>query len=102
MYKKVLFFLSVFFTICPFILLLIFFETIPSAFPVFLDIEGNPILNTEKSLLIVFRLPLMGVITHAICFIMFSLNVPIAKDKNQSLWLWISLLASLKMALTSI
>lgn len=101
MTKKILIILSVIITISPFVLLPVFYDSIPQQVPVFVDMKGNPTLMTDKSYFSVFRLPLMGIMTQVICFTMFSVKLKYGRQKNQLLWLSVSFLATLKMSITS-
>lgn len=98
---KTLITLSVILTIIPFVLLPIFYESIPQQIPAFVDIKGNPTLTMNKSIFSVFRLPLMGIMTQIACFTMYLVKIEYEKEKNKLLWLSISFLAALKMSFTS-
>ena len=98
---KTLITLSVILTIIPFVLLPIFYDSIPQQIPAFVDIKGNPTLMMNKSIFSVFRLPLMGIMTQIACFTMYSVKLEYEKEKNKLLWLSISFLAALKMSFTS-
>ncbi|MCZ2129091.1 MAG: DUF1648 domain-containing protein, partial [Bacteroidia bacterium] len=99
---KTLITLSVIMTIIPFVLLPIFYESIPQQIPAFVDIKGNPTLMMNKSIFSVFRLPLMGIMTQIACFTMYLVKIEYEKEKNKLLWLSISFLAALKMSFTSL
>lgn len=93
--------LTVILTIIPFVLLPIFYDSIPQQVPAFVDIKGNPTLTMNKSAFSVFRLPFMAIMTQIACFTMYSVKLEYEKEKNQLLWLSVSFLAALKMSLTS-
>lgn len=98
---KTLITLTVILTIIPFVLLPIFYDSIPQQVPAFVDIKGNPTLMMNKSFFSVFRLPFMGIMTQIVCFTMYSVKLEYEKEKNQLLWISVSFLAALKMSLTS-
>jgi len=57
-----------------------------------------------KSILSVFRLPMMGLMIQVICVAMYltKLEDKDLKKRNKKLWVVISVLAALKMSLTSL
>lgn len=93
--------LSIILAISPFVLLPILYDYIPQQVPAFVDINGNPTVMINKNAFIIFRLPLMGAMTQIICFTMFSLKLDYERDKNELLWLFLSIMVGLKMSLTS-
>jgi uncharacterized membrane protein len=102
MTKKILITISVIITVIPFVLLSIYYDRLPDQIAVFVDINGSPTMLMDKSIFSVFRLPVMGVITQIICFTMYWIKLDYEREKNQRLWLSVSVLAALKMSLTSI
>ena len=98
---KTVIILSIILTICPFILLPLFYQHIPEQIPAFVDIKRNPTLMMNKNAFSIFRLPLMGTVTQIICFTMFSVKLEYEREKNKFLWLLVSIMAGLKMSLTS-
>lgn len=99
----IVFFLAAIISIMPFPVLAIFYKTIPGQVPLFVDLAGNPTIMTTKSILSVFRLPVMGLMIQVICVAMYltKLKGKNVIKRNKNLWGVISVLAALKMSLTS-
>ncbi|MCR6641884.1 MAG: DUF1648 domain-containing protein [Sporocytophaga sp.] len=102
MTKRILISISLIITGIPFVLLSIYYDCLPDQIAVFVDINGSPTMLMDKSIFSVFRLPVMGVMTQIICFTMYRIKLEYEREKNQRLWLSVSVLAALKMSLTSI
>lgn len=58
------------FTILPFFVLAYFYPVLPGRVPLFLNLSGEVAVWAEKSVLSVFRVPLMAVDTQLICLLM--------------------------------
>ena len=58
------------FTILPFVMLAIFYSLLPERVPHFLSITGEVKIWAEKTLLSVFRVPLLALITQTVCLLM--------------------------------
>ncbi|NCC71352.1 hypothetical protein EOM09_07270 [bacterium] len=100
---KKLLIISLILSAVPFIVIPIFFNIIPPTIPAFMNFAGNSVLTMKTTYVSVFRLPLMGLALQGVCIVMFFLNLPKDKEKkNKILWLMVSLLAALKMSLTSL
>jgi len=67
----IVFFLAAIISIIPFPVLAIFYKTIPGQVPLFVDLAGNLTIMTTKSILSVFRLPVMGLMIQVICVAMY-------------------------------
>jgi hypothetical protein len=63
---NLIFSLSVIISILPFPILALLYKLIPSQIPLFADLAGNPTIMAPKSILSVFRLPIMGLMEMAI------------------------------------
>jgi len=57
-------------TVLPFLLLAYFYPAFPDRVPLFMKLNGEVAVWGEKSLLSVFRVPLLAVITQIVCFLM--------------------------------
>lgn len=57
-------------TVIPFFLLAYFYSALPEQVPLFLSLDGDVEVWGKKSLLSVFRVPLMAVVTQVICLLM--------------------------------
>ena len=57
------------FTLLPFFALAYFYDALPRSVPVFLNLGGEPAVWAEKSVLSVFRVPLMALDTQLICLL---------------------------------
>lgn len=100
---NLVFILSVFISILPFPLLTLLYDLIPSQVPLFVDLAGNPTVLASKSLLSVFRLPVMGLMIQVICLAMFSIKFSneLQTKTNKMIWLAVSLIGAVKMSFTS-
>ena len=58
------------FSILPFFALAYFYSVLPERVPVFLSLNGDVKTWAEKSVLSVFRVPLMAVVTQIVCLLM--------------------------------
>src|SRR2546423_404731 len=58
------------FSVLPFLVLAYFYPMLPARVPLFLDLSGEVATWAEKSVLSVFRVPLMAVDTQLICLLM--------------------------------
>lgn len=58
------------FTILPFFVLAYFYPILPRLVPLFMNLNGEVAVWTDKSLLSVFRVPLMAVDTQLLCLLM--------------------------------
>lgn len=56
-------------TVLPFIALAYFYDALPRSVPLFLNLGGEPAVWAEKSVLSVFRVPLMALDTQLICLL---------------------------------
>ena len=57
-------------TILPFFLLAYFYSSLPDRVPLFMKLNGEVAVWAEKSVMSVFRVPLMAVVTQVVCFLM--------------------------------
>lgn len=57
------------FTVLPFLALAYFYDALPRSVPVFLSLGGEPAVWAEKSVLSIFRVPLMALDTQLICLL---------------------------------
>jgi len=57
-------------TALPFLLLAYFYPALPDRVPLFMKLNGEVAVWGQKSLLSVFRVPLLAVITQIVCFLM--------------------------------
>lgn len=96
-------------TALPFILLGIFYNFLPPAVPVFTDIFGNPSVIGPKSIITVFRVPVMALLLQVVCLIMYgNIFSDVKKDRenlvyvNRNLWSAFSIFIALKMSLISL
>lgn len=58
------------FSILPFFVLASFYSVLPDRVPLFMQLNGEVAVWAEKSLLSVFRVPLMAVVTQVVCWLM--------------------------------
>jgi uncharacterized membrane protein len=58
------------FSILPFFVLAYFNSVLPDRMPLFMKLNGEVAVWAEKSLLSVFRVPLMAVVTQVVCLLM--------------------------------
>jgi uncharacterized membrane protein len=58
------------FSILPFFVLAYFYSALPDRVPLFMKLNGEVAVWAEKSLLSVFRVPLMAVVTQLVCLLM--------------------------------
>jgi uncharacterized membrane protein len=120
-YKNVPFEIFVFvFTVLPFFVLAYFYPALPDRVPVFMKLNGEVEAWAGKSLLSVFRVPLMAVVTQAVCLLMkygtaqSKAVVPHGLDAaraelrrqylglNARLWDWLRLSVAFKMSAESL
>lgn len=108
------------FTILPFFVLAYFYPVLPERVPLFLNLSGEVAVWAEKSVVSVFRVPLMAVDTQLICLLMKYATVQsetvtpfeVAKEQtdyrkqyvslNVGLWDWFSCLVAFKMSAASL
>ncbi|MDQ3816697.1 MAG: hypothetical protein M3362_03270, partial [Acidobacteriota bacterium] len=108
------------FTILPFFTLAYFYSALPDRVPLFMKLNGDVAVWGEKSWLSVFRVPLMAVLTQAVCLLMkygvlqseAALPANIAEDYarlrkqyvglNVGLWDWFRCLVAFKMSAASL
>jgi uncharacterized membrane protein len=57
------------FTILPFVVLAYFYQLLPAEVPLFLNLSGNVETWTDKTILSVFRVPLLALITQVVCLL---------------------------------
>jgi uncharacterized membrane protein len=103
-------------TLVPFFALAYFYSILPERVPLFLNLSGEVEVWARKSVLSVFRVPLMGVLTQVICLLMkygaiqskpLDLNTERTQLEEQylglqiSLWDWFRLAATSKMSAAS-
>lgn len=99
------------FTILPFFLLVYFYPALPNRVPLFLNLSGEVSEWAEKSVISVFRVPLMAVIMQTVCLLMkygtvqasavmpLDANIEQAKLQEQSLYFNASLWDWLRWAI---
>ena len=107
-------------TILPFFVLAYFYPALPERVPLFLNLNGDVAVWGEKSLLSVFRVPLMAVVTQVFCLLMkYSIlqseaALPVESTDyyarlqkqftvlNVGLWDWFRCLVAFKMSAASL
>ena len=108
------------FSILPFLVLAYFYPALPERVPLFLNLSGEVAVWAEKSVLSVFRVPLMAVDTQLICWLMkygtvqseTAAPLDIGKEQaelrkqyvglNVGLWDWFRCLVAFKMSAASL
>ena len=108
------------FSILPFFVLAYFYPMLPERVPLFMNLNGEVAVWAEKSVLSVFRVPLMAVDTQLVCFLMKYGTVksePIVRLEtskeqtdyqkqyvglNVGLWDWFRFLVAFKMSAASL
>lgn len=108
------------FSILPFFVLAYFYPRLPERIPLFISLNGEVAMWAEKSVLAVFRVPLMAVDTQLVCFLMkygtvkSAPIVPLETAKEQTeylkqyvslnvgLWDWFRCLVAFKMSAASL
>ena len=108
------------FTILPFIMLAYFYSLLPERVPQFLTLTGEVETWAEKSVISVFRVPLMAVVTQIVCLLMrygtlqsgalASLEIACEQSKlkeqylrlNAGLWDWFRWTVAFKMSAESL
>ena len=108
------------FTILPFFILAYFYSLLPERVPQFLTLTGDVATWAEKSVISVFRVPLMAVLTQIVCLLMrygtlqsgalASLKVANEQQKlqeqylrlNAGLWDWFRWTVAFKMSTESL
>ena len=108
------------FSILPFFALAYFYPVLPQRVPLFLKLSGEVATWAEKSVLSVFRVPLMAVDTQLVCLLMKYATMhsetiaplEIAKERaeyrkryvhlNAGLWDWFRCLVAFKMSAASL
>lgn len=101
------------FTILPFFALAYFYEALPGRVPMFLNLGGEPALWAEKSVLSVFRVPLMALDTQLICLLAKygtlksegargEVGVSQYLSLSARLWDWLRGMAAFKMGASSL
>ncbi len=112
--------LVVVFSLLPFVVLAYFYSALPDRIPVFLKLNGEVETWAEKSLITVFRVPLMAVLTQLVCLLMkygtlqsgaaAPLEIPVDQTKlqqqylglNAGLWDWFRWTVAFKMSAESL
>lgn len=107
-------------TILPFFMLAYFYSLLPERVPQFLTLTGEVETWTQKSVISVFRVPLMAVVTQTVCLLMrygtlqfgalASLDVAPEQSKlrkqylrlNAGLWDWFRWTVAFKMSAASL
>ena len=110
----------VLFSILPFFVLAYFYSLLPERVPVFLNLNGEVETWAEKSVISVFRVPLMAVVTQIVCLLMkygtlhskavAPLELAIEQTKlqeqylslNANLWDWFRWAVAFKMSAESL
>lgn len=108
------------FTVLPFFILAYFYSLLPERVPQFLTLTGEVATWAEKSVISVFRVPLMAVLTQIVCLLMrygtlqsgalASLEVASEQSKlqerylhlNAGLWDWFRWTVAFKMSAESL
>ena len=108
------------FSILPFFVLAYFYSVLPDRVPLFVKLNGEVALWAEKSVLSVFRVPLMAVVTQVVCLLMkygtaqinavAPLEVAVEQTKlqeqylslNAGLWDWFRWAVAFKMSAESV
>jgi len=108
------------FSILPFFVLAYFYSELPDRVPLFMKLNGEVAVWGEKTVLSVFRVPLMAVVTQAVCWLMKygsvqstaskSLGLSIEQAKlqrqylslNAGLWDWFRWTVAFKMSAESL
>src|SRR5712671_4391894 len=103
------------FSILPFFVLAYFYSVLPDRVPLFMKLNGEVASWAEKSVLSVFRVPLMAVVTQLVCLLMkygtvqsravAPLKIAIEQTKlqehylslNAGLWDWFRWTVAFKM-----
>jgi uncharacterized membrane protein len=101
-------------TILPFFLLAYFYSALPDRVPLFMKLNGEVAVWGEKSVLSVFRVPLMAVVTQVFCLLMkygavhSQAVAPLALDHSglqerylslsTRMWDWFRLTVAFKMS----
>jgi len=90
------------FTILPFLVLAYFYPAMQRV-PLFLNLSGEVETWAEKSMLSVFRVPLMAVIMQVVCLLMkYGMVQSRPSDINAGLWDWFRWTIALKMMTESL
>lgn len=108
------------FTLLPFLVLAYFYPVLPQRVPLFLNLSGEVETWTEKSLLSVFRVPLIAVVMQVVCLLMkygvvqsqtiAPLDIDIGRTRlleqslnlNAGLWDWFRWTIAFKMIAESL
>lgn len=108
------------FSILPFFVLAFFYSALPERVPLFMNLNGEVAVWVQKSVLSVFRVPLMAVDTQLVCLLMKYATVksgtivPLETTKEQTeyqkqyislnvgLWDWFRCLVAFKMSAASL
>lgn len=99
------------FSILPFFVLAYFYSQLPERVPVFLNTSGEVETWAQKSVISVFRVPLMAVVTQIFCLLMkygtlqSGAATPLSKHYlglNAGLWDWFRWTAAFKMSVESL
>src|SRR5687768_3911505 len=105
-------------TILPFFLLAYFYSALPDRVPLFMNLNGEVAVWGEKSAMSVFRVPLMAVVTQAVCLLMkygsmqSQATTPVATDRSKlqerylslstGVWDWFRWTVAFKMSAESL
>ena len=104
-------------TLVPFFMLVFFYSDLPERVPAFLKLNGEVAIWVKKSVLSVFRVPLMAVVTQIVCLLMKygsaqsrALEGSTAHEKlqeqslllNARLWDWFRWTIAFKMSAESL
>ena len=107
-------------SILPFFVLAYFYSVLPNSVPLFMKLNGEVAVWAEKSLVSVFRVPLMAVVTQVVCLLMkygtvqstavapFEIAIEQTKlqeqylSLNAGLWDWFRWTVAFKMSAESL
>src|SRR5688572_5081199 len=105
-------------SILPFFLLAYFYSALPDRVPLFMKLNGDVAVWEEKSVLSVFRVPLMAVVTQVVCLLMkygavhSEAVAPLARDHSKlqeqylslstGVWDWFRWTVAFKMSAESL
>ena len=104
-------------SLAPFLVLAYFYDALPDKVPLFVNLKGDVSTWTEKTVLSVFRVPLMAVVTQIVCMLMkygVLHSAPLETDAgrarldeqylllNCGLWDWFRWTVAFKMSAESV
>ena len=99
------------FSIAPFFVLVYFYSALPDHVPLFMKLNGEVEVWGQKTVLSVFRVPLMAVVTQVVCLLMkYGTTQVNAETKlqeqylglNADLWDWLRWAVAFKMSAESL